>query len=77
MTTNVILPKSGMGIEEGTVSRWLKTEGDAVKQGEPLVEVESAKALQEVEAPASGTLTRILVHSGETATVNAVLGIIE
>jgi pyruvate/2-oxoglutarate dehydrogenase complex dihydrolipoamide acyltransferase (E2) component len=70
MTVKVILPKSGMGIDEGTVSRWLKVIGDRVEKGQPLVEIETAKALQEVEAPASGTLVKILVAEGQTTGVN-------
>lgn len=71
MSTKLILPKWGMGIEEGTVSRWLKAIGDRVQQGEPIVEIETAKAIQEVESPASGVLTRILLAEGETAPVNS------
>jgi pyruvate/2-oxoglutarate dehydrogenase complex dihydrolipoamide acyltransferase (E2) component len=74
MTTKIVLPKSGMGIEEGTVLRWLKAVGEPVQQGEPLVEIETAKAIQEVEAPVAGTLLKILLHEGETAAVNAEIG---
>jgi pyruvate/2-oxoglutarate dehydrogenase complex dihydrolipoamide acyltransferase (E2) component len=77
MKTDVILPKSGMGIEEGVVSRWLKAAGERVVQGEPLVEIETAKAVQEVEAPATGTLIEILVPEGETAAVNSPIAMIE
>lgn len=77
MTTKIVLPKSGMGIEEATVLRWLKAVGEPVKQGEALVELETAKATQEVEAPVSGTLVRILLKEGETATVNSEIGEIE
>jgi pyruvate/2-oxoglutarate dehydrogenase complex dihydrolipoamide acyltransferase (E2) component len=77
MTVNITLPKSGMGIEEGTILRWLKAVGDRVSEGEALVEIETAKAVQEVEAPASGTLSKILVAEGETAAVNADIGMIE
>lgn len=77
MSTNVVLPKWGMGIEEGTVVRWLKREGETVTQGEPLVEIETAKATQEVEAPASGTLVRILLPEGQTAAVNTEIAVIE
>lgn len=77
MNIKVNLPKAGMGIEEGTVARWLKAAGDRVAQGETLVEVETAKALQEVVAPVSGTLTQILVQAGETTAVNTPLAIIE
>jgi pyruvate/2-oxoglutarate dehydrogenase complex dihydrolipoamide acyltransferase (E2) component len=77
MATKVNLPKSGMGIEEGTVVRWLKQEGDRVQPGEVLVEVETAKAVQEVEALVSGTLLKILVAEGETAEVNTTIALIE
>jgi len=77
MSTKVNLPKSGMGIEEGTVVRWLKSAGDRVEKGDVLVEVETAKAIQEVLAPAGGVLTIILVQDGETAAVNSTLGLIE
>lgn len=77
MSTRIVLPKWGMGIEEGTVVRWLKREGESVTQGEPIVEIETAKATQEVEAPASGRLVKILLPEGETAAVNTEIGIIE
>jgi pyruvate/2-oxoglutarate dehydrogenase complex dihydrolipoamide acyltransferase (E2) component len=77
MATTVNLPKWGMGIEEGTVIRWLKREGELVAAGEPLVEVETAKTTQELEAPVSGRLTEILVLEGETVPVNTDLARIE
>lgn len=77
MTTKVNLPKWGMGIDEGTVVRWLKAVGDRVERGESIVEVETAKAIQEVEAPVSGTLVQILVAQGEVAPVNTGIAIIE
>lgn len=66
-----------MGIEEGTIIQWLKAEGDSVTEGEPLVEIETAKATQAVEAPASGRLTKILLAVGSTAVVNTEIGEIE
>lgn len=77
MTTSVNLPKSGMGIDEGTVVRWLKREGDRVEAGQTIVEVENAKSTQEVEAPVSGILCKILVQEGETLEVNTDLALIE
>jgi pyruvate/2-oxoglutarate dehydrogenase complex dihydrolipoamide acyltransferase (E2) component len=77
MTVNVNFPKSGMGIEEGTAKRWLKAVGDQVRQGEVIVEIETAKALQEVEAPVSGTLVRILLPEGATAAVNTPIAVID
>jgi pyruvate/2-oxoglutarate dehydrogenase complex dihydrolipoamide acyltransferase (E2) component len=66
-----------MGIEEATVSRWLKSLGDTVSEGEVLVEVETAKALQEIAAPARGRLVQIMVPQGETVPVNTTLALIE
>ena len=77
MTTKVILPKLGMGIEEATIVRWLKSIGEHVKEGEPLVEVETAKATQEVESLATGTLVEILLSEGQTAPVHSTIAIIE
>ena len=77
MTTKVVLPKWGMGIEEGTVTQWLKAEGDRVNQGEPIVEIETAKATQAVEAPIGGLLSKILLAEGETAAVNTDIALIE
>jgi pyruvate/2-oxoglutarate dehydrogenase complex dihydrolipoamide acyltransferase (E2) component len=77
MRAKVILPKSGMGIEEGTIGDWLKAIGDQVQQGEPLVEVETAKAIEVVEAKVSGRLVAILAHKGETIPVNSTIGEIE
>ena len=77
MPTKVNFPKSGMGISDGKVARWLKAVGDRVQAGEPLVEMETEKAIQEVEAPVSGTLIQIIAAEGETAEVNTPLGMIE
>lgn len=77
MTTPIVLPKTGMGIEEGTIARWLKAEGDFVQQGEFVVEIEDAKAVLEIEAPVSGRLVKILLAEGQTAPVNTPIGLIE
>lgn len=77
MTTRVVLPKWGMGIEEGTVVRWLKAIGDKVEKGEPLAEIETAKATQEMEAPVSGTLVEILLAEGQSAAVNTGIAVID
>lgn len=77
MTTPVMLPKWGMGLDEGTVTQWLKAEGDTVRQGEPIVEIETAKATQAVEAPVSGRLSKILLATGQSAAVNTEIALIE
>ena len=65
MTSDVKLPRLGQGMEAGTIVKWLKSEGDRVEKGEPLFEVDTDKATQEVEAEASGVLLKIAVESGE------------
>ena len=77
MTTKVLIPKTGMGTTEGTIAKWLKAEGDLVKEGEVIVEIETAKALQEVPAPITGKLKRILLAEGETAEVYTEIAVIE
>ena len=65
MATDVKLPRLGQGMESGTIVKWLKAEGDRVEKGEPLYELDTDKATQEVEAEASGVLLKIAVPSGE------------
>jgi pyruvate/2-oxoglutarate dehydrogenase complex dihydrolipoamide acyltransferase (E2) component len=77
MSEKVNFPRPGMGIDEGTVVRWLKQRGDRVARGEVLVELETAKAIQEGTAPASGILAEILVPEGETVAVNTTLARID
>lgn len=77
MSTRINFPKSGMGIEDGTVVKWRKKVGEPVKLGETLVEIETAKAVQEVEAPVDGTLIEILAKTGDTVAVNSTLGMIQ
>jgi pyruvate dehydrogenase E2 component (dihydrolipoamide acetyltransferase) len=70
----VIMPKLGLMMEVGTIGRWLKKEGDPVKAGECLLEVESDKTTVEVEAVHSGTLLRILREAGAEVPVTEVIG---
>ncbi len=56
MSTEVLLPKLGFSMEEGTIVEWLVADGGSVKEGEPLFVIESEKSTTEVEAPASGSL---------------------
>ena len=76
MATDVIMPQMGFDMEEGTVVRWLKGEGEEVNRGEPIVEVETDKATVEVEAFASGILRRIVVAEGTKVPVGQMIGII-
>lgn len=77
MRVEVLLPQWGMGMSEGTVTDWLKKVGDRVSEDEPLAEIEAEKATQELESPATGILTEIIVQKGEEAKVRSVLAIIE
>ncbi len=76
MATEVRLPQWGMEMTEGTIVKWLKKEGDAIKEGEPLVEVETAKIDTELESIASGIVAHILVPEGETIPIRTVLAVI-
>jgi pyruvate dehydrogenase E2 component (dihydrolipoamide acetyltransferase) len=67
MATEVKLPRLGQGMESGTIVKWLKSEGDAVKKGDPLYELDTDKVTQEVESDASGVLLKIAIAEGEVA----------
>ena len=76
MITEIILPKLGQTMEEGTIVEWLKREGDAVDRDDILFTVETDKAVMEVEATASGFLRRILAPAGQTIPVLAVVALL-
>jgi pyruvate dehydrogenase E2 component (dihydrolipoyllysine-residue acetyltransferase) len=76
MATNVIMPSLGFDMTAGKLARWLKKQGEEVKKGEAIAEVETEKATVEIEAFGSGVLQEILVHDGETVPVNTVIGVI-
>ena len=71
------LPSLAAEMEYGTVLRWLKSEGDPVAEGEPLVEVEAEKANHELESPVSGRIESLLAEEGDELKVGAVLAIID
>ena len=66
MAKVIVMPKLGLTMTEGTVSKWLKGEGDAVKDGEDLFEVETDKLTNTIKATDSGTLLKIVAAEGET-----------
>jgi pimeloyl-ACP methyl ester carboxylesterase len=76
MATIVSMPKWGLAMKTGLVVAWLKHPGDAVQQGEPVVEIESEKATNEVEAPVTGLLRWLEVAKGQHAPVGAALAVI-
>src|SRR5476649_1725732 len=65
MANQVKLPRLGQGMEAGTVTRWLKAEGETVEKGEPLFEVDTDKVTQEVESDFAGVLLKIALEAGE------------
>jgi len=77
MTFSVKMPALGESVTEGTVTRWLKTEGDHINVDEPLLEVSTDKVDTEIPSPVSGTLSKILVQIDATVPVGADLAIIE
>jgi len=66
MAVEVMMPKLGLTMTEGTIEKWMKQEGDAVEKGEILFEVSTDKLTNEIEAREDGVLLKILVPEGET-----------
>jgi len=75
-TTEILMPELGESVHEGTVSRWLKSVGEVVKEDEPVVEIMTDKVNTELQAPASGVLVKILIREGDNVKVFEPLGII-
>jgi len=76
MATKVLVPLLGEGVEEVTVTKWLKKEGDSVHELEPLLEVNTDKVDTEIPAPATGTILKIMAEEGVPARVGSVLALI-
>src|SRR3982751_118245 len=70
---DIVMPQMGVSVSEGTITRWLKQEGEHVEADEPLLEISTDKVDTEVPSPASGTVTQILVQEGETVDVGTKL----
>src|SRR6266550_1707920 len=77
MPVSVTMPRLGESVTEGTVTRWLKQEGERVQADEPLLEVSTDKVDTEIPSPAAGVLSRIVVHEDETAEVGSELAVID
>ncbi|MEZ4865530.1 MAG: alpha/beta fold hydrolase [Caldilineaceae bacterium] len=73
MATEIIMPKWGLSMQEGLIGQWLKQEGDTVAAGEPLVEIETEKITNVVEAPTAGILAHIVHQAGATIPVQQVI----
>lgn len=74
--TEIVMPALGESVTEGTITRWLKAEGDTVEVDEPIVEVATDKVDTEIPSPVAGTVLRILVAEDETAEVGAPLVVV-
>lgn len=74
--TEIIMPKMGDGMEEGTLVEWLKKEGDAVQTGEPIGTIQTDKATLELVAPENGVLAGLLLKGGETVPVGKPIGLV-
>ena len=74
MATEVLMPKLGLTMTEGTIDEWKKNVGDTVKKGEILFSVETDKLTNDVEAEADGVLLKILVPAGETVACKTLIG---
>jgi len=76
MATKVLVPRLGEGVDEVTVTKWLKQEGDSINELEPLLEVNTDKVDTEIPAPATGTILKIIAQEGIAAKVGELLAII-
>lgn len=76
MSTKIKMPKLGMEMTEGAVVAWLIKEGDRVKKGDVVLQIETEKITYEVEAPASGTLRKIFAREGQVRRIGELLGVI-
>src|SRR5258706_15196954 len=74
MSIEIKVPAMGESVTEATIARWLKKEGDAVKQDEAIVELETDKVNVEVPSPAAGVLEHIQIPQGGTVSVGTVIG---
>src|SRR2546428_10522689 len=76
MPTNIIMPALELAQETGKVLRWLKSPGDSVQKGEPIVEIETDKVTVEIEAPASGVLRDVTARTGDVIPVGRTIATI-
>ena len=72
----VKMPQWGMNMTEGTIVRWLKQPGDAIEKGEPFAEIEIAKAINTLESPVAGIVTKLVANVNDTIPVQGVIAVI-
>ena len=71
--TDVVMPQMGESIVEGTLTKWLKKQGEHVERDEPLFEISTDKVDTEIPSPAAGTLSEVLVEEGKTVAINTIV----
>ena len=76
MTTDILVPQMGNEITEVEITEWLKSVGDTVEAGEPVVTLTTTKMSMDIDAPVAGTLSAIRIEEGELADIGAVLATI-
>ena len=76
MSENIVVPALGESITEATISKWIKNQGEQVKEDEPIVELETDKVSIEVQSPAEGVISKVNFKTGDTVEVGALLGVI-
>jgi 2-oxoglutarate dehydrogenase E2 component (dihydrolipoamide succinyltransferase) len=73
---DVVMPQMGVSVSEGTITKWLKSEGEPIAADEPLLEISTDKVDTEVPSPGEGVVAKIMVQEGETVEVGTVLAVI-
>ena len=69
----ILMPRLGLTMEEGTITKWYKSDGDYFKEGEVLFEVMTEKIVNDIEATFAGKLIKILIKEGETVSVSVII----
>lgn len=77
MSTTIRMPQWGMGITEAAVLKWHKQPGEAIEEGEVIAEIETAKAVEELESPVSGTVRELLVPEGRAVAVREAIAVVD
>src|SRR5574337_1188396 len=76
MATRIDMPQLGLTMEKGTILQWLRAEGESVQKGQPVVLIQTEKVEYEVEAPAAGTLLKLVAKEGTELPVGGLMGIL-
>ena len=76
MSDNIVMPQMGYDMKEGTLVRWLVKEGSSLKRGDPIAEIETDKAVVEIESYFTGFIGKILVNEGESAEVGSSIAVV-